>query len=1063
MAFTKIYTRINWENYPSVNTALSANNLNKMDYSINKLDDEVVELDVKKAEQATILSMVKDWSMDVTTGIITVTKLDGTQIMFDLNIEKIPVEFELSEDGILTMTTEDGTKYTANIGDMIPVLVFQDSDTISVSVTGEGIDKTYSFSIKDGSVTEDKLQPNYLAEIKVQTETVTKKAEETKNNTKTTADYTNQAKTYRDEAFQFRNEAESFTQKGFITLTEQVSSLKEQTANQQVQIDGIEAKIDCIDGPTWDICYVAENGFCDIVCADGIYVAVGNGILHSDDGSNWDYANGIDAESNVLNSVTYGNGRFVCVGNNGKSYYSTDGMHWNVMSGLDENTEFTDVVYGNDRFVCVGGYDIAYYSIDGEAWTGMSGMTLSIPLQAVTYGNGKFVCVGDLGFGYQSIDGENWGIFRYGGEFVQHSIVYGNDRFVTVGGKGTSFYSTDGLTWNEMTGLDSEYSYIAVAFGDGRFVAVSEDGGKSYYSTDGMTWNEMYGLSSDMINAVAYVENMFICVDSERRIYYLKCSIKEAIKTDKTLTKEDAPADAKAVGDKLAEVNNEITGLKTIDIPKNDFYVSAEYEGIELDDSTYERAGVAFGNGLYVVVDSGIWYSELTADSPEIHACETSDFDVTAMNDCTYGNDKFIAVGNGGVIAYSEDGKQWSVVDTVTTEDLFATTYGNGKFVAVGSEGTILYSEDGIVWNTCTIVKREVTEGNSSGVVMHGSIKYKNVIYTGNKFVATGITTITSGNVSNSYVAVNSSVDGINWDYEWYDKDLYVSGSVHNSLAFDPAYGTFYATYGATLYCSKNGLDWYYYGVTMEPVFIANDIAVMGDRLFFASYAGTLCCASIGKYYPDPAVKQPDSTTTNSVESVIVGSYNYIKAVSTCGNRSDLIAVDINKIVLIDYATEKETIDEAIISRLINEKKEPFVFGYCGENYGFYTDKERKKENFYPFLQNVPQIVAHGEIQITSTSDSGIFIPLEVNAMYVLYAMTAAVSTGAFRGYRNRNIYTSIRTDTSLPVYVQFDNGSGGTSALSAVYTTTSVEEFGVTIKPSAVAYKLRYALVRIM
>ena len=60
MAITKVYTRINWEDYPSVNTAVSANNLNNMDYTINKLDDEMVEMDSKKAEQSTVLGMVSD-------------------------------------------------------------------------------------------------------------------------------------------------------------------------------------------------------------------------------------------------------------------------------------------------------------------------------------------------------------------------------------------------------------------------------------------------------------------------------------------------------------------------------------------------------------------------------------------------------------------------------------------------------------------------------------------------------------------------------------------------------------------------------------------------------------------------------------------------------------------------------------------------------------------------------------------------------------------------------------------------------------------------------------------
>ena len=106
--------------------------------------------------------------MDETTGVITITKYNGEKVIFDLNIEKIPVEFSMSDDGIITMTTEDGTQFTADIGSMIPVLTFEDSATITVSVTGTGKNKTYSFSIKTGSITDDMLQPNYLADIRVE-------------------------------------------------------------------------------------------------------------------------------------------------------------------------------------------------------------------------------------------------------------------------------------------------------------------------------------------------------------------------------------------------------------------------------------------------------------------------------------------------------------------------------------------------------------------------------------------------------------------------------------------------------------------------------------------------------------------------------------------------------------------------------------------------------------------------------------------------------------------------------------------------------------------------------
>ena len=139
-----------------------------MDSAIDALDNRIISQDALKVDKSAINGNIADWTMDETTGVITITKYNGEKIIFDLNIEKIPVGFSMSDDGIITMTTEDGTQFTADIGSMIPVLTFEDSATIAVSVTGTGKNKTYSFSIKTGSVTDDMLQPNYLADIRVE-------------------------------------------------------------------------------------------------------------------------------------------------------------------------------------------------------------------------------------------------------------------------------------------------------------------------------------------------------------------------------------------------------------------------------------------------------------------------------------------------------------------------------------------------------------------------------------------------------------------------------------------------------------------------------------------------------------------------------------------------------------------------------------------------------------------------------------------------------------------------------------------------------------------------------
>ncbi len=183
----KVYSRINWVN--NTEPAINEDNLNRMDYAIDVLDDRIVEQNTTKMDKLDSYELIKSWVIDEETGIITVTKVNGSQIIFDLNIEKIPVDFSLSEDGILKMTTDDGSQFTANIGAMIPILTFNDSDEIAVSVSGEGINKTYSFSVKSGSITEDKIQPNYLADIKVEVAKVDNAVEQSSQNANLSKSY----------------------------------------------------------------------------------------------------------------------------------------------------------------------------------------------------------------------------------------------------------------------------------------------------------------------------------------------------------------------------------------------------------------------------------------------------------------------------------------------------------------------------------------------------------------------------------------------------------------------------------------------------------------------------------------------------------------------------------------------------------------------------------------------------------------------------------------------------------------------------------------------------------
>lgn len=162
----KAYSRINWENYPSTATPLNETNLNKLDFATDEIDNRVISLDTTKLDKTTAATMVKDISFDESSGIFTVTYLNGSSFTIDTKLEKLVTNWDYdAETQQIILVLDDGTEQYIDLSELITQYEFLDSDTIAFSVDSSG---KVSASVKGGSITEDKLQPNYLADIKVE-------------------------------------------------------------------------------------------------------------------------------------------------------------------------------------------------------------------------------------------------------------------------------------------------------------------------------------------------------------------------------------------------------------------------------------------------------------------------------------------------------------------------------------------------------------------------------------------------------------------------------------------------------------------------------------------------------------------------------------------------------------------------------------------------------------------------------------------------------------------------------------------------------------------------------
>ena len=118
-----------------------------------------------KLESDTMLSentnnLVADLDVNLTTGMITVTKKDGTIEKFDTALEKVPAKFEIVENGgnyALKITNVDGTSTQTDITHLMNIYNFNNSDTINFEVAGEGNEKTVIATVKANSIGLDKL------------------------------------------------------------------------------------------------------------------------------------------------------------------------------------------------------------------------------------------------------------------------------------------------------------------------------------------------------------------------------------------------------------------------------------------------------------------------------------------------------------------------------------------------------------------------------------------------------------------------------------------------------------------------------------------------------------------------------------------------------------------------------------------------------------------------------------------------------------------------------------------------------------------------------------------
>ena len=178
------------------------------------------EADAKITEETS--SLVSNVTINTNTGVITVTKKDGTSQSVDTALEKVPATFEFVEDiendkYYLKITNVDGSTSQTEVTNLMNQFTFTSGDIVTFSQNTNGTTTTITASIKAGSVGFNELKSevktyidNKVADISADKEIVLAAKTEVLNASQSVTANTTIVLNAKDDATAQANKAKSY-------------------------------------------------------------------------------------------------------------------------------------------------------------------------------------------------------------------------------------------------------------------------------------------------------------------------------------------------------------------------------------------------------------------------------------------------------------------------------------------------------------------------------------------------------------------------------------------------------------------------------------------------------------------------------------------------------------------------------------------------------------------------------------------------------------------------------------------------------------------------------------
>lgn len=417
--------------------------------------------------------------------------------------------------------------------------------------------------------------------------------------------------------------------------------------------------------------------------------------------------------SHPTNSITYGNGLFVEVGQDGAILTSKDGVTWTAQES-NSKAHLYHILWNDNLFLATGTSGEILTSPDGISWTRQPRFSNSdIYFNAIAWNGTVFVAMTNYFGGlYTSADGITWTFQkRFYTKEYQHfdEIIWDGKQFLALADEpsGTFLYSSkDGMDWTRLAceGIKGILDANSIGYNGKTYVITGKSETKVYVSENLKSFKPVK-VNGFYLTRVRTFGKRFIIVGDNHQL-----TPNEKWQTGNILTSTD--------GYKWTAIPN-TTKNRVSDVSYNGSVYAATTHSVAM-------VGNESYNSVLISTDALKWKEQILGTQETFTAVATN-------------GSVLIAANIKGFVMRSTDGVKWTRV-TVDAEPIGKVIWDGNRFIVAGIG--IFTSPDGLKWTKTapTYITTKISKDSKSMLFDKGRLtgRISDMHYNGKQYIAVG-------------------------------------------------------------------------------------------------------------------------------------------------------------------------------------------------------------------------------------------------------------------------------------------------------------------------------------